>query len=150
MKSIRYSKSDQTARAIFVIFRTPCGLSSPSFQARLSTTRHSLIRRNTKWCVARERLLRNVCANCIDVRLNCQVFDLFTVPSYNGYMAAAYKNYTIDWTPKVVQLLWVCKLCFADSRPTGTRSGWRGASTTGCTATQALKMQTQTIHRGAR
>ena len=30
-----------------------------------------------------------------------QVFDLFTVPSYNGYMAAAYKNYTIDWTPKV-------------------------------------------------
>ena len=38
-------------------------LSSPSFQARLSTTRHSLIRRNTKWCVAaRERLLRNVCA----------------------------------------------------------------------------------------
>ena len=30
-----------------------------------------------------------------------KVFDLFTVPSYNGYMAAAYKNYTIDWTPKV-------------------------------------------------
>ena len=29
------------------------------------------------------------------------MFDLFTVPSYNGYMAAAYKNYTIDWTPKV-------------------------------------------------
>ena len=28
------------------------------------------------------------------------VFDLFTVPSYNGYMAAAYKNYTINWTPK--------------------------------------------------
>ena len=26
---------------------------------------------------------------------------MFTVPSYNGYMAAAYKNYTIDWTPKV-------------------------------------------------
>ena len=39
-----------------------------------------------------------------------QVFDLFTVPSYNGYMAAAYKNYTIDWTPKVVRFF--CRVCF--------------------------------------
>ena len=29
-----------------------------------------------------------------------QVFDLFTEPVYNGYMAAAFKNYTINWTPK--------------------------------------------------
>ena len=36
------------------------------------------------------------------------MFDLFTVPSYNGYMAAAYKNYTIDWTPKVLRRLCVC------------------------------------------
>ncbi len=30
-----------------------------------------------------------------------QVFDLFSHPSYNGYMASSYKNYTINWTPQV-------------------------------------------------
>ena len=53
--------------------------------------------------------LRCVQACAVLAHLLCrrlQVFDLFTVPSYNGYMAAAYKNYTIEWTPKVDTSPW--------------------------------------------
>ena len=73
-------------------------------QARSNTTPHFLILKNTKWCVD----AAGVCthdATGVSTLSVWQVFDLFTVPSYNGYMAAAYKNYTIDWTPKVVRLV---------------------------------------------
>ena len=66
-------------------------------QALLSTTPRFSIPKSTKW-----RVFLSACCSLAYISHDVlQVFDLFTVPSYNGYMAAAYKNYTIDWTPKV-------------------------------------------------
>ncbi len=61
------------------------------------------------------------------------MFDLFTEPSYNGYMASAYKNYTINWTPKARAMfaLTRCLTLAVQEAHLRRRCGsrfWRGAA----------------------